>query len=350
LRQVPLPAGGRHVLLCGAFLVLSAQPATAQFHPADLPPLTPDAVFPRCTSRQLELAGYPDHCHAWVWSDWQPPVGADGAPYGPGAYCKGGELVDARDVYITADTKARGRLVLQHQPGYGPCDMLPFLGLADMAHRELVALLELDAPDTLVMVNTDNVPHYRNLTGQDIWRFYRREGNRAVLQPIGTLQARTLDGHAAYRLVAEWLLDRALPAELPAWLHQGLAEYLSEDGVHLNNYMAEFRVHGPVLMTPQEASAVLAAGVNPDRGLDRYHYRRACYSSFLGAWELVENQGGLEALRAFLHAVQGGADPDAASLSEWGVDLAGLAQLVDPVQLGEPIGKAVEPRRPHVEP
>jgi N-sulfoglucosamine sulfohydrolase len=48
--------------------------------------------------------------------------------------------------------------------------MLPFLGLVDLAHRDLTALLGFDAPDTLVMVNTNNVTHYRELTGQDIWR------------------------------------------------------------------------------------------------------------------------------------------------------------------------------------
>lgn len=350
MKRTLFPAAAVLVTVLVVPAVLLPLPAAAQFHPADLPALTPDAIFPRCTPRQLELAGYPDHLHAWAWSDWQPPVDADGETYGPGAYCHGGEVVDAHDVVMTAETKSRGHLVLQHHPGYGPCDMLPFLGLADMAHRDLTALLGLDAPDTLVMVNTDNVPHYRNLTGQDIWRFYQLDGNRAVLQPIGTLQARTLDGHAAYQVVADWLLDRGLAADLPPWLHQGLVEYLSEDGVHLNNYMGEFRVQGPILMTPEEASEVLAAGVNPDRNLDRYLHRRACYSSFLAAWELVENQGGLEALRAFLHAVRDGVDPDAAAVAEWGVDLAELARIVDPVQLGEPIGEALEPRRPHVEP
>ncbi|MCP4571162.1 MAG: hypothetical protein GY838_02305 [bacterium] len=341
----PTPAA----LLCCALFILFALPAVAQFHPADLPPLTPDTVFPRCNARQLELAGFPDHMHAHTWSDWQAPVDADGEPYGPGAYCDRGGFISARDVRMTDEAKSRGNLVLVHHAGYGPCDMLPFLGLADMAHRELTALLGFDAPDTLIMVNTDNVPHFREVTGLDIWHFYQREGSRALLQPIGTLQARTLDGHAAYQVVAEWLLDQGLPVDLPLWLRQGLVEYLSEDGVHLVNYMAEFRKEGPVLMTPEEASEILGAGVNPDRGQDRYLHRRACYTSFLCAWELVENQGGLTALRAFLQAVRDGADPDAAALAEWGEDLAGLARMVDPVQLGEPLGEAIEARRPHVE-
>ncbi len=340
----------RRALLAACCLLVLAGPAWAQFHPAELPPLTPDTVFPRCTSAALELAGYPDHMHAWTWSDWKPLEDADGKLYGPGAYCHRRVLRDSVDVVITDDTKSLGQLMLHHDPGYGPCDMLPFLGIVDMAHRQVGALLDLAVTDTLVMVNTNNVADYRTRTGQDIWRFYQRDGNRAVLQPIGTLMARTLDGHAAYMLVSEWLLDRALPTALPLWLSHGLVEYLAEDGVHLANYMAEFRSAGPVLMTPMEADSVLARGVLPDRYEDRQLFRRASYSTFLAAWELVENQGGLEALREFLHLVRDGEDPDVASRYVWGQDLAGLANLLDPVQLGEPIGKAIEPRRPHLEP
>jgi hypothetical protein len=199
-------------------------------------------------------------------------------------------------------------------------------------------------------VNTNNVEHYRELTGQGVWRLYQRDGDRAVLEPIGTLQARTLDGHAAYMLVTEWLLDRGLPVALPRWLSQGLVEYFAENGVHLVNVMFEFRADGPVLMTPQQASGVLAAGIHPEPYVDRRLYRQARYSSFLAVWELVENQGGLQALRGFLRQVRDGVDPDEAARAEWGTDLAGLAELVDPVQLGEPRGVATEARYPHQEP
>lgn len=342
----------RTAILVLAFLLAvgAMGDARAQFHPHDLPPLTGDEEFPRFTPRQLELAGFPDHLHAWTWSGWEPPVGADGEPYGPGAYCRARELVDARDVVITADTVARDRLVLQHHPGYTACDMLPFLGLADMAFRHVGGILGLDVPDTLVMVNTNNVEHYRELTGQGVWRLYQRDGDRAVLQAIGTLQARTLDGHAAYMVVTEWLLDRALPTDLPAWLTQGLVDYFAENGCHLANVMFEFRPRGEILMTPAQASRVLGAGIFPEPSEDRRLYRLARYSSFLAAWELIENQGGLVALRGFLHRVRDGETPDDAARAEWGVDLAGLADLVDPVQLGEPAGVATEPRYPHVEP
>ena len=52
--------------------------APAPDHPAELPPLAPDTQFPRCSSRDLALAGYPDHMHAWSWSDWSAPRDEDG--------------------------------------------------------------------------------------------------------------------------------------------------------------------------------------------------------------------------------------------------------------------------------
>jgi hypothetical protein len=114
--------------------------------------------------------------------------------------------------------------------------------------------------------------------------------------------------------------------------------------------MAEFRSKGPVLLSPPDTERILVSDAQPDPWRDREMFRRASYSAFLMAWELVENQGGLAALREFLQAVRGGDDPDAAAARIWGMDLAELAQFLDPVQLGEPIGKAVESRSPHQEP
>jgi hypothetical protein len=340
------------VALCLLAALALALPAAAQHHPASHPPLTADGPFPRCTPVQLARAGFPDHMHAWTWSTWQTPRDAAGREYGPGTFCANRQLRAESFPGLTMEPsrKILGRVVLQHNPGYGPCDMLPFLSLVDLARRHVGEQLGLDAPDTLRLFNPDNNDHYRQLTGQGTWRFYRWRDGVAVLQPVPTLQARGLDGHAAHQLVAEWLLTGAVGAPLPLWLTHGLAEYLAEDGVHLVNYMVEFRDAGPVLLAPGITEHVLGAGVDADPSRDREMYRRASYSAFLMAWELVENQGGLEALREFLHAVRDGADPDAAAAFTWGMDLAELAQFLDPLQLGEPIGTAVETRRPQVEP
>ena len=114
--------------------------------------------------------------------------------------------------------------------------------------------------------------------------------------------------------------------------------------------MAEFRPQGPVLLPPAAIDSILASGIDPEPWRDRQMYRRAGYSAFLMAWELVENQGGMPALREFLQAVAGGTDPDAAAMRTWGMDLTELAQFLDPVQLGEPIGPSAATHMPEREP
>ena len=71
-----------------AVLVPLPDGAAAQTHGSELPPLTPDAVFPRTSGRQLEVAGYPDHMHAHTWPDWEVLTDASGETYGPQAHCK----------------------------------------------------------------------------------------------------------------------------------------------------------------------------------------------------------------------------------------------------------------------
>ncbi len=96
----------------------------------------------------------------------------------------------------------------------------------------------------------------------------------------------------AFALVTDWRLRENLPAPLPPWLHYGLTEYLSENGVHLNNYMLQFREQGPVMFSPLITDTILSQPPDPDRGRDREMYRRASYSAFLMVWRLVEEQRG----------------------------------------------------------
>jgi len=341
---------GLLVVCLAGVLAGAAAAAPRPEHPFELPPLTPDAVFPRCSHRDLATAGYPDHLHAWTWRDWAPPVGDDGLPYGPGAFCEKQTLLP-RDGLIVGKAEQRfGPFVLKHNPGYTPCDMLHFLEIVDLAHRDLAGLLGVDAPDSLVLINPDNVDHYRESAGVGTWRLYARQGDEVIIQPVGVLQARTLDGHAAFMIVADWLLEGATGGALPPWLQRGLVEYLAENGVHLNNYMAEFRPKGNPLFSAPIIDTIVGGAPDADAARDREMYRRACYSAFLMAWELVENRGGLEALREFLGLVGAGTPLDEASRRVYGLDMTELARSLDPVELGEPIGSAVQPRRPHMQP
>lgn len=324
--------------------------AAPTVHPSQLPPLSRDARFPRCSAADLAAGGFPDHQHAWNWPGWQPPVDAQGQPYGPGTLCQRRQLIPRPDLVSNPGSQRFGPWILVHNPGYQACDILTFMEVLDLARHQITNLLDLAPTDSLTIINPDNLKQFREAGGVGTWYLYRREGNRALIEPIGTLQGRTLDGHAAFMLAADWTLATNLPTPLPPWLHGGLVEYLAEDGANLISYMAEFRSHGPILYPPALVDAVLGGAPDRDPGRDRERYRKACYSAFLMAWELVENRGGLDALRDFLHQVKDGATLDDASRRVYGLDLAGLAQSLDPVQLGEPKGLSPEPRRPERQP
>ena len=243
-----------------------------------------------------------------------------------------------------------GRYEIRYNPAYETCDMLFFLELFELADRDVPALLGLATDDTLRVLNPDTIEDYRARTGFDVWRLYSLRGDECVIEPLPILNARTLDGHAIYSLVTEWLLSESISETLPPWLRRGLAEYIAENGVHLVNYMVQFRPSGPVLFSPPLTDAILAAGPDLDKNRDREMYRRASYSAFLMVWELVENQGGLQALQDFLAHAAGGSSLDEASRLVYGMDLQDLAGMLDPTQLGEPIGKAVQSRSPHSPP
>jgi hypothetical protein len=239
---------------------------------------------------------------------------------------------------------------VRHNPAYADCDMLPLLELLDWAGRSAEQLLGLTSPDTLTVISPDNISSYRQLTGQDVWRLYALQNDTCIIEPLGTLQARTLDGHAAFMLVFDWLLRENVGQNLPPWLHRGLVEYLGENGVHLVNYMVQFRQQENLLLAPPLIDAFLAQGPDPDRARDREMYRRACYSSFLMVWRLVEEEGGLQAMRRFLDLVKDGVHAEAAAGMVYGATITELALKLNPAQLEEPIGQATQSRKPQIQP
>lgn len=340
------------VVLALAASLTGASSATAQIHCSELPPLTRDGVYPRCSTTELIVAGFPDHMHAQHWYGWETPTDPEGRPYGPGTLCQGRDLRTdlPMPLEMSPGEKRYSRFIVRHNPQYADCDMLPLLEMLEYARVELEDLLGFVADDSLLIINPDGSDEYRRLTGQGVWRLYARRDDRIVMEPFPILLSRTLDGHAAFMIVADWLLDGALEQPLPAWLRQGLIHYLAENGTHLSNYMVEFRPKGPVLMPAPLVEAILGGGVDADDAGDRSNYRRASYSAFLMVWELVENQGGIEALRDFLGRAAEGMDLDRAATSVYGLDMAGLTALLDAATLGEPTGKPMPGHRPHLQP
>lgn len=324
--------------------------ADGQAHPSTLPPLVPDAVFPRCSPQQLLEIGFPDHKHAFTWKGWVVLQDSCGRTYGPDAFCRGLEVIPRPGLVVEPGRKAWGRFVLEHNTVYQDCEMLQFLELLDWAGHDVPALLGLDAPDTLRVVSPDNNDDYTAQTGNGIWRFYDLHGDRCVMEPWPVLQGRTLDGHAAFMLMTDRILCEAVPQPLPPWLHQGLVEYVGEHGLHLVNYMAQFRKDGPVCLAPAVTDSLLGRGPDPDAGRDREWYRKACYSAFLMVWELVENRGGLQPLRQWLALAAAGTALDDATRQVYGMDLAELAAALDPTLRAEPTGPDPQTRYPHRQP
>ncbi len=330
--------------------VLVAGGAGAQIHCSELPPLTPDATFPRCSASELAVAGFPDHMHAYTWPDWVVLTDPEGLTYGPGALCRQHKLLPREGLIVEPDQKSYGQFVLQHNPGYKDCDMIQFLELMDWANHDVSGLLGLASADTLTIINPDNTQHYLELTGYGVWRFYVLDGDKCTAQPFPVLMARTLVGHMAFMLVTDWILHETIEADLPPWLHQGIVEYMGEDGMHLLSYMGEFRKAGPVLLSPPLVDALLARGVDPDAAQDRKMFRRACYSAFLMVWQLVEHEGGLTGLREFLDLAAAGMDLDQAGIRVYGMDMGQLAAHLDPIKIGEPLPVDMKRPKPHIKP
>lgn len=340
------------VVVAGWAGLLAVSPAQAQFasHPNDLPALTPDGHFPRCTYSELEEIGYPDHMHEWNWPGWSPYVDEDGVAYGPGAICWRREIRPREGLVIGEGSLQWGHVSITHNPGYESCDIMHFLEILGWAEKAVPELLGLSVRDTLRIVTPDNVESYREMTGYGVWRLYRLEGNDCIVEPLPVLRGRTLEGHALFALMTEWLLRQAIPGDLPPWLVTGLSEYISDSGIHLCNYMVQFRSSGPLLLSPPLIDSILRGSPNPNDDMDREMVRRAGYSAFLMAWELVENQGGLEALRDFLGYLAEGLPLDEASRLVYGMQQRELEAMLDPAALGEPVGKGIQSRSPHLPP
>ena len=79
-------------------------------------------------------------------------------------------------------------------------------------------------------------------------------------------------------------------------------------------------------------------------------FRRACYSSFLMVWQLVENEGGLAPLREFLSLAAGGMDLDQASTMVYGMDLGATCRLPGSGEVRRAVPKDIERQSPHAQP
>ena len=333
------------------FLILVSAVAVAEVqHPSQYPPLSIDATYPRCSTEDLARVGYPDDLHAHWWPGWQVLVDDEGITYGPGAFCNRKTLLDHDGLETMPGRNSHGHFVTLQNEAYEACDLMKLLECLDWAGHVLPEMLGLEVTDTLTVLSPDKISDYRDITGYKIWRLYKLDGDSCTIQSFGILAARTLETHAVFMLMTDWLLRENLPTDLPPWLHSGLVEYMGQDGAHLANYMREFRHNGDILFSPAISNHILGQGPDADPDRDREMFRRASYSSFLMVWELVENRGGMKALREFLVLASEGVELDRAARKVYGTSMEELAISLDPVILGEPIGNNFISSKPAKQP
>jgi hypothetical protein len=337
-----------------AILSLTAAAALAADlpeHPSQLAPLTPASTFPRFTAEQLQAAGYPDHKHVHTYPDFTPFVDAEGRSYGPQSLLRRFTSLP-REVLVVDESEIRYRNVHMKFPAeVHVTNFIAMIEALDWADHELTVLLAHTVADTLRIVSPFDLYGYRQQTEQAFHRLYRNLGDVVVIQPAQILLARGLAVHAAFHLTARRLIaDLAGGAELPAWLGEGLASYLAEDGPHFHAQLAMYRASRPIVLAPAATEAILAAPAHEDDETDKVLYRTAGYSAFLMAWELVENRGGLGKVRELLARSGAGEQPDVVCRELYGSDLAQLAAALDPTLRPEPVGADVPVKIPQQPP
>jgi hypothetical protein len=325
------------MILCLSLLMLLPMSAAAG-HPALLEPLTRDSVFPRFTPEQLAENGYPDHHHRYFYPGYTVTTDEQGKPYGIGTICRGNQLLDPEGLEIRPGWLGYGPFALNYNQGYEICNVSQFLELSDMALRLYADLLDLEPVGFLDIVNPDNVAAYSEQAGYGTWRMFKLDGEVCIVQPIPVLMTRTLISHAAIDMVGQWLL-RSRTRDLPEWFINGLTSYIGEQGNHYLSYLFQYRDKGPVIMRPEMVEQVLASPPHMDAGHDKQNFRTARYSAFLMMWQLIEERGGLQKMRAML----AGRKVDDVCREVYGVDLATLTQELNPMNYGEPIGESVTP-------
>jgi hypothetical protein len=318
-------------------------------HPALLAPLTPGSTFPRFSAAELAAAGFPDDLHRFSWPGFEPFVDPQtGETYGPRSLVTGRVVQEREGLENGPGFSRYRRFHLTYDPGYEAFHMLPMVEMLDWAHRDLSRLLGHALPDTLRLASPDNLDDYRERTGYAFHRLYQDQGDVVVLEPVPILVARTLAVHVAHHLIASRLLDDLAGGRpLPAWFRQGVPSYLAQEGTHLVNYLAMYRADRDVVVSADQVERVLTSPPLADDEADKFEYRRACYSAFLMAWELIEHRGGLAPVREFCARIGAGEDPDTVSEDLWGHDLADLAADLDATRRPEPIGDQTGPRSPH---
>ena len=205
------------------------------------------------TEQRLEIEGYPDFKHDFSNLEWGVLFDDEGVPYGPRAFFHHETQQDHRYLTVT-DEYLQSRWVRVYQsPCCGTALTGHFLEILDLAVVDVSDMLRMDTVPMLSVFGTDDVQHWRRVSGRDFWVTHLTDGPSILVQPVNTLFQRTLAGHVAYAAVAEAFLDVKTSGRVPRWFREGVASYVAEEGFEHLSFVLEFRARDvPVLMTPEE--------------------------------------------------------------------------------------------------
>ena len=282
------------------------------------------------TDARLAAEGYPDFKHDFSNLEWGVLFDDEGVPYGPRSFFISHEQQEHPHLTVTDEYLESRWVRVNQSPCCGTSLVGHFLEILDLAVVDVSDMLRMDEVPRLYVYGTDDVDHWRELSGRDFWVTHLTDGPTILVQPVNTLFQRTLAGHVAYAAVAEAFLDVKTNGRIPRWFREGLSSYMAEEGFEHLSYMLEFRARDmSVLMTPAEVERHVFPLI------DRAYGRIARYNAFLMVWWLSENHG-WSRVQDLIDTVAAGADFEDAVEQVYGVDHATWLAALDPTVNGEP--------------
>jgi hypothetical protein len=311
-------------------MLMVALPLFAVDHPDQLTDLTDAVEFPRFSKSTLESTGYPDHMHRFFWSGYN-------VEPGPGMFCQGAILKEVEGLEITETKISFAQTDIIFNPGFEPCQVIPALEFVEYALDRCEKVLNIKPVSNLHLIMPNNGQHYSEMTGYGTWRKFKLVGDNCIPMMISSVMI----AHTMVDMTTQWLLHGC--GEIPDWFANGLGAYIADMGPHFISYVAMYRPDGEILLTPMETDMQLYHDPLPDPGTDKKGFRIARYNAFIMVWNLVEYNGGLDALQELLAELSAGTDFNLACEKVYNMPLSGLLNKISPKKTGEPIGSNIVP-------
>ena len=298
-------------------------------------PSAGNGLYSGYDAARLAKAGYPNDLNQPYWwpegkeGEWGILYDDQGVPYGPNTYYHFRTRLDHPDLVVTDSTMTGRWFTMNRHERSEEVMFGRWLELHDLAYEEFRSELRYDLPQKIQIYVAPTLADYKKMSGKDYWVTQVADGPFIAYEPMRTLWARRLALHAIRNGVALSFLDLKCHGLLPAWLRQGLASYLAQEGNVLEDYMNQFRADREVLWSPSKVMLYIHPLYDRDDG------RIALYNAFLMTWHLAENYGWSK-IQDLLDLLEQGTLFHEAVQEVYGVSEERLLQLVSPQTMGDP--------------